>query len=213
MNAVVFVENSSRPDDELNQDEVAADYFNPQVMEDLTHQLKCYRDQIQTKYAFFVSYVQEKIIEKEAVTAHKLRIFLLHLPALTSEDNEEHGKLLYGVKSEFQKATTVDDIFLLLSQFTSFLDYHIYLSIAERFEINIEEEKTEYFKHLNEYVNKHRISDLINTIPTLCKHCDQFADKSKTLVFKLNIKMSCKFAELITLKSAVAKLLHCGYSA
>lgn len=41
----------------------------------------------------------------------------------------------------------------------------------------------------------------------MCKHSDQFADISKTLVFKLNIKMSCKFAEVITLKSAVAKVL------
>lgn len=176
-------------------------------MEDLTHQLRCYTEQIQTEFAFFVSSIYEILMAHEAVSAYNLRFFLLHLPALTCEDEEEHCKLLYGVKSEFQKATTVDEILLLLNRYTSFLDYHIYLSITAKYKINIEEEKTEYFKHLKEYVNKHRISDLVNVIPMMCKHNDQFADISMTLVFKLNIKMSCKFAELVTLKSAVAKLL------
>lgn len=176
-------------------------------MEDLTHQLKCYREDIQTEFAFFVSSIHEKLVTHDAVTVSNLRFFLLHLPALTCEDDDKHSKLLYGVKSEFQKATTVDDILLLLNRYTSFLDYHIYLSITTKYKINVQNEEEEYLKHLKEYVNKHRISDLVNVIPTLCKHSDQFADISKTLVFKLNIKLSCKFAEVINLKSAVAKIL------
>lgn len=202
-----IAENVSTIDHEPNQAEMASDCFNPQVMEDLTHQLKWYREQIQTEFAFFVSSIHEKLMAHEAISVSNLRFFLLHLPALTCEDDDEHCTLLYGVKGEFQKATTVDDILLLLNRYTSFLDYHIYLSITAKYKINIEEEETEYLKHLKEYINKHRISDLVNVIPMLCKHNDHFADKSKTLVFKLNIKISCKFAELITLKSAVAKLL------
>lgn len=186
---------------------MASECFSPEILEDLTHQLKCYREQIQTEFAFFVSSIHEKLVTNEAVSVSNLRFFLLHLPALTCEDDDEHCKLLYGVKSEFQKVTTVDDILLLLNRYTSFLDYHIYLSITAKYKIDIEEEKSEYFKHLKEYVNKHKISDLVNVIPMICKHNHQFDDISKTLVFKMNIKMSCKFAKLITLKSAVAKLL------
>jgi hypothetical protein len=208
MRTLLFIEPEKSKDSEESQSDNASNCFDPKVMEDLTHQLNCYRDQIQTEFAFFVSSVHEKLVDNEAVTVSKFRIFLLNLPALTREDGEEHSKLLYGVKEDFQKASLVDDIFLLLNKHTSFLDYHIlYLSIAAKYKIDIDEEKTEYLKHLKEYVNKHRICDLVNDIPNMCKHCDQFPDKSKTLVLKLNIKMSCKFAEVLTLKSAVARIL------
>lgn len=191
----------------------AADCFPAEVVEDLTHQLKCYREQIQTNYAHFVSSIHDKLVDRREVSVSNLRFFLLNLPALACDDNKEHHKLLYGVKSEIYKATTIEDIFFLLTEYTSFLDYHIYLDIAVKYNINIEKEKSDYLDRLNDYVEKHKVSDLVSAIPTLCKFTDQFSDMSKTLVFKLNIQLSCKLANLITLKSALAKLLGFNPSA
>lgn len=193
-------------------DQSASEVFDPIVVEDLTYQLKDYWEQIKTEFAFFTSAIHDKLVEHK-VSVSNLRYFLLQLPACESPKNDERNKLLFGLKNEIQKAVTVDEVLLSLSGYISFLDYKIYLSIARRYNIDVEKEKCDYIKHLDEYVNKHRLSDLVAVIPTLCKYTDQFSDVTKTLVFKFNIKMSCKFSELVELKSAAAKLLGCHPSA
>jgi hypothetical protein len=130
------------------------------------------------------------------------------MPALKNfgKESEESSKLFYGVRDGLRDASTVKDLFYLLSEHTSFLDYQIYIDIAEKYNINVEEEKEKYLSNLKEYVNKHSISELVEhkIIPTLHK---ESSNGSKKLVIKLDIKMSGKLAKLIDLKVAIALLL------
>ena len=181
--------------------------FGPDVIEDLTHYLKCWKRDIQDIYALFVSCVHDKVVADREVSASNLCFMLLNLSALQCEDSSKHSKLFYEVRKKFCEAESVDAIFCLLSEYTSFLDYDIYLRIANKYKIDIKQEKSEYLKHLSDYVNKHRISELVQLLPTLSNYTEKMADVSKTLVFKLNIKLSCKLADLIELKSAIARVL------
>jgi hypothetical protein len=76
-----------------------------------------------------------------------------------------------------------------------------------KYEIEVKKEESEYLKHLNEYVKRHTISDLVHVLPTMHEYTDLFPEASKTIVFKSNIRLSGKFADLVDLKSALAKLL------
>jgi hypothetical protein len=185
---------------------VVDDHFPPEVVEDLKHHIKQYNQEIQRKFANFVSSIFEKIFELD-VNVVTFRFFLLNLPALACDDGDEHHKLLYGIKNELCKAVSIEKIFLLLRDYLSFLDYQTYLDIAVKYKIEIKEEESEYLKHLNEYAKRHTISDLVDVLPKLHKCTDKFTEASKTIVFKLNVKLSCKFAKVVDLKSALAKLL------
>lgn len=191
----------------------ASEVFDTEVVEDLAYRLQDYWDLIKTEFAFFTSAIHDKLVEHMEVSVSNLCYFLLQLPACQSPKNDERNKLLFGLKNELQNAVTVHEILLSLSGYTSFLDYKIYLSIARRYKIDVEKETSDYIKHFDEYVNRHKISDLVDAIPTLCKYTDQFSDVTKTLVFKFDVRMSCKFAELVKLKSAAANLFRCHPSA
>ena len=193
----------------VQPDQPASERFDSRVIKTVSGYLKRYKQKIQRDFAFFTSAVHDKVMKHREVTVEDLCYFLLQMPALTSvgEENEEHSRWLCGVRNKFENASTTAKLFYLLSEHTSFLDYQIYIDIAEKYYINVQEEKERYLTCLNEYINKHTISELVEhkIIPRLI--CKEFTDASKTLIFKLDIKMSGKFAELIDLKVAVAELL------
>lgn len=60
----------------------------------------------------------------KGVSVEKLCIYLLGLPALESDDDNEKHKLLSGVKTQLKEAVTVGNIFeVLLEGCGSFLNY------------------------------------------------------------------------------------------
>jgi hypothetical protein len=193
---------------EPSSDQPACKQFDARIIETVSGYLNHYRQKIQRDFAFFTSSIHDKVGVHEEVDVDNLSFFLLQMPALKNfgKESEESSKLFYGVRDGLRDASTVKDLFYLLSEHTSFLDYQIYIDIAEKYNINVEEEKERYLCNLKEYVNKHSISELVEhkIIPTLRK---ESSNGSKKLVIKLDIKMSGKLAKLIDLKVAIAELL------
>ena len=184
-------------------------HLTPDIKEDLEQQLECNFKMIVDQYAAFVSCIRKSIDRNGDVSVEDLRSYLLNKSAF-DHDNQQ-VMLLSDVKNELQEAATIHAIFDFLSvRFASFLNYDIFKSIVQEFGNDKDHQKLEdYTARLEEYVNKHKISEFFDINPALKKY-DKTAkghDKAaKELILKVDYKKFQKLAKITNLKRALANI-------
>ena len=169
------------------------------TLEDLEQQLELNLKRICRRYASYVHNIRTTIKEK-GVTASELHAHLVTLPEFNGNCEKEKAALS-ATREELKKTTTIDEIFILLSEkHASFLNYDIFQSIQEDYRI---EETTNYPEHLVNYVKMHKIKEFASINPLL----ENFTDASKKMVLKVNIESTCSLAKLLDLQKALANVL------
>ena len=178
--------------------------LDPEVREDLEHILRINRNRIITLYAHFVSSLCDCLVDK-GVSVHRLRTFLLKMPAFERGDDKQcQAKLLSGVKSKLEEADTVYKIFDLLGEeCASFLNYDIYRSIQDKFCSDVDCDDFKYPEYLKAYIEQHKLKEFFDVNPKL----EKLTKASKKLKLKMDIELTSKVARVINLKSSLAALL------
>ena len=178
--------------------------LDPAVQEDLECQLELNLEDIRKLYSSYVSYIYNSI-KKMNVSVDELCIYLFNLPALDCDKSkdEQQYKLLSGVRNELQKASTVKDIFCVLStECASFLNYGIFHSIQNKYKIT-DSRELKYPEDLKAYINMHKVSEFVKINPELAK----FTAASEMVILKFDIPMTSKIDKVLHLKKAVARIL------
>ena len=186
--------------------------LHPAIRKDLQQQLEINLEQIIRRYASYVRCILTSV-QAKGVSVTDLRSFLLDLTAFQSGCSEQCN-LLSGVKKELDKANTINDIFDLLScECASFLNFAIFQFIMDEYRIEDTEgrDRLKYPEHLDEYIQKHKVSEFIAINPALKQHAR--SEGSVELVLKFDVELTCKLAKVVDLHSAVAKILHVRPSA
>ena len=161
------------------------------------------------QYADFVSCVCKSVDSNGDVSVEDLRLYLLNKSAF-NHDNQQ-VMLLSDVSDKLQEAATIHAIFEFLSlRFASFLNYDIFKSIVQKFGNDKDHQKLEdYTARLEEYVNKHKISEFFDINPALKEHNKTVKEHDKTakeLILKVDLEKFQKLAKIINLKRAIADI-------
>ena len=177
---------------------------DPDIREAIQLQLKHNLDQILTQYALYVSYICESV-KKKKKPVDNLRTFLLNLPALKYRIEEEEHTLLAGKRDKLNDQTTINGIFDLISEeCASFLNYGLFESIAKKYKISGKSDDMQYPKHIQVYLNSHKISEFVQINPLLGSMNDS---SKRALAFKFDIKLTERVSNIMSLKQCVADVL------
>ena len=124
--------------------------------------------------------------------------------------------LLSDVKPELDMADTINQIIDLLStKCASFLNFKLFQSLVKEYKIDkyITEpegkESLKYPEYLEAYIKRHKISEFFKINPALNK----VAEEAEKLTLKFNIEVTCKVARVLSLESAIIKILKLRASA
>ena len=114
--------------------------------------------------------------------------------------------LLESKRDELLSATTFIELFILLQNFTSYLNYHLFEKIIEAFIPNKDREskkQLDYPSYLRHYLEEHKISEFILLKPLLKKMSN---DRMK-LTILLDIESSCRLSKVADLRAAIAHIM------
>ena len=155
---------------------------------------------IQDKYANYVDCILTSV-EESGVSAERFGAYLLNLPAFNTNRD---GIILADLKDEIENADSVIKIFNILStKHASFLDFHIFESIYNKYGRNKKYEDLAYKEHLREYIKKHKIGELVKINPKLAR----FNNNSTKIKIVFGIDKTRNLNDLKQLKEAVANIL------
>ena len=178
------------------------------TLEDLDQQLDLNLQHITNCYASYVHCIRKSIKEK-GVTAEDLCAYLMNLRAF-KRGHQEKTTLLSERKDELEKAQTIDKIFTILSaKCASFLNFEIFQSMVDDYDIDKNQERLNYPQHLRDYAEKHKLSEFVHINPLLKK----LDESTKKLQLKLNIESTCSLAKLDDLRKPIANILGIQKSA
>ncbi len=150
-------------------------------------------------------------IEEKGVTPEELRLFLLNLPVSSNSNSSKRQKLTLlsdNQQHDLEKCATITAIFTFLRKCTSFLNYDIYQSLVENYNISIDQEKMKYPDHLKDFIEKHSIEEFAKINPQLKTKTD-----SKELTLKFDIETTCSLARVAELETFIANILELNPSA
>ena len=176
-----------------------------EVFEDLEQQLELNRKQIKNRNVSFIKCVREAIKEK-GVTASELCAYLL--PACNDDQSEQKQSVILS-SEDLEKSTTIEQIFIVLSKYTSFLNYEIYQNMLDDFEIEINTDKLNYAEHIKEYAEMHKVSEFGDINPLL----KTFTDKAKKITLKIDVESTCSLAKILDIKKFLSNILGIRKSA
>ena len=176
--------------------------LDPKVL-DLKQQLKQNFKQISGRFGSFVNYVRNSILQMN-ISADDLCAYLLSLPALKSGESDQQVMLLSEISDKLEKATTVNGIFNVLNRnYATFLNYEIFLNIAEEYGVDPDDEKMKYPKYLDDYIRMHKLSEFEEINPLL----KNVKCGSNDMVLKFDIAMTCSLAKLQEYTLNIADIL------
>lgn len=179
----------------------------PALQQDLELRLRLNLEGIYDKYTLFVECIRTSIKSK-GISVSELRAFLMSQSAFDHEDQD--FKLFSDRKDELERAVEVNQIFNFLnSGCASFLDFKIFEKIINKYDLNKDQEELTYPEHLENYINKHTISEFLDINPALVK----YTEASEKVLLKFNIKQTCKLARVKSLSGAVAEKMKWNPSA
>ncbi len=171
------------------------------MLEDLRQQLQRNLSDIKKYYASYVRCIQLSLKSK-GITVKDLRAYLLSLDAFQSDHDDASLKLFSDKREKLEKASDIEDIFyLLITESASFLNYEIFQTMLDEYDIDTSQKKLSYPEHLNAYINK--LSEFYEINPSL----ESFTDDSKSLVLKFGIELTSTIGTLKELTRAVANIL------
>ncbi len=176
--------------------------MHPDVRMDLEFILEKNLKKIIKSYGFYVDCLRTTIKEK-GVSPEDLRSYLLSVSATSTTCKGQKLTLLSDKKQELEKCDTINAIFdLLTTQCASFLNYEIFQSILENYNISEDPERLKYSEHLIEYAKKHKISEFAKVNPLL-----KAKNGSKELIMKFDIETTCRLAKVTELKMIIAEIM------
>lgn len=150
-----------------------------------------------TKYSVYVCKIRRFLRDRDV----SARSDLLTMPA-TNLANQELTLLSFH-EAELKRADTLNKIFdLLVTEYTSFLNYGIFQFIVEIYRIN-DQDVLKYPEHLKTYLEEHKVSEFV-AITTPRK---KIGASSKKLVLKVNIALFTRMSKIIDLTEAIAAIL------
>ena len=176
------------------------------VMDDVLQQLEENMDDITRHYASFVQCIKTCIKEKGVETSD-LRSYLLNMNSFFRDDKQK-PVLFSDLENELKVAENIDEIFMMISKYASFLNYDIFQSIIKDYEIDKNRDELKYVKHLKEYVNKHKLSEFIDINPKLKEF-----DKGKKIILKIDIETTCSITHIVDIRKSLARILGLKKSA
>ena len=178
-------------------------------LEDLEQQLDLELQHITNRYASYVHCIRKSIKEK-GITAQDLCAYLMNLRAFKPKNRKKMPGLMSAMRDELERAKTTDKIFIILSdKCASFLNFEIFQSMIDDYEIDKNQERLNYPQHLREYAEKHKLSEFIDMNPLLKK----LDDNAKKIKLKLDIELTCSLAKLNDLRKHLANILGIRKSA
>lgn len=136
---------------------------------------------------------------------------MLSITAFKYNHRDQGTKLFSSnIRAQFEQATTVEGIFkVLITECASFLNYEIFESVIDEFEVDRSQAKLNYSEHLKAYVEKHKLSEFYKINPLL----EKVNDSSKKLVLKFDIKLTQSLGTLKDCTKAIANILDLSASA
>ena len=173
---------------------------------DLRQQLLANLKTIQDNFADYIECIQKELQKKE-VNLGRLKSYLLRLPCYS--DHQNNIMLLPTKKAALNKATTIYEVFIMLHEYTSFLNYHIYEKLVSNFQIDEGQECFQYPAKLIDYIQKHSISEFIEIHPAL----SNYTDGTKELVLILDIKSTSQLSKVVDINHSIADLMKLDKSA
>lgn len=166
------------------------------VHKDLEFMLEMNLNQIIQKYTSFVDQVLTRCYEKQ-IRVERLRLYSMRLFPLKSE-----------ARKELKKAGTIDDIFTILGENTSFLKCELYYGIIDNFALDENEEIFQYSQFLKDYINKHKLSEIIEINPKLKAVVDMEAAKTAVTLIKLDISSTTPhLTDVVDIVKSVAGII------
>jgi hypothetical protein len=115
----------------------------------------------------------------------------------------DNNFMLLSKKEDIKQAEDVYEIFIALIYCTSFLNYSIFENIVIQFELDEGQSGLQYPGELQQYINKHTISEFIEVHPVLNK----YTDGTKKLVLILDVELTCQFSMLVDVGHSVAHVM------
>ena len=88
-------------------------------------------------------------IEEEGVTPEELKSYLMTLSIFS--DSEKGEKVAIDPEG-ISKLNSISDIFDMLTEYSSFLNYDIFQGILKKYNIKEDREELKYSKHLVQYI-------------------------------------------------------------
>ena len=178
--------------------------FDAKVAEDLKHQLLKNLHSIIQRFAAFI-YSLSVEVEKKGVAVHNLRLFLRSLPIYDySCEQPNISYLSDDVMVELEKAESIADIFTVLGNYFSYLNYGIYQSILQKFCCDQINDDLKYAEEFKKYIEKHNVKEFVKTDPKLEKYC---TEESSELIIKLDLEHTTKLAKIVNVKACIATML------
>ena len=156
------------------------------------------------QYSEYVIYIRNSVIKKN-VSVQSLVNYLLLLPGLKYDFNKDEHNALNGKRDKLIQKESIEEIFVLLDQeLASFLNYEIFKSIAEEFEVNDDCDHLKYPEYLKAYVKNHTISELAEIIPKLEEKYDL---SKRDVTCAIDIEKTERFSKVSDLKYCIAEIL------
>ena len=112
--------------------------------------------------------------------------------------------LLASKRDELLSATTFIEVFIILENFTSYLNYHLFEKIIKQFIPNRKsQEQLEYPSYLKQYIEELKISEFELLKPILPK----ISNDSMKLTIILDIKSTCHLSKITKLRAHIAHIM------
>ena len=176
-------------------------------MGDVEQRVRENLNKINRRYASFVQCIKTSIKEKRVETSD-LRSYLMNMSSFFCDDKQE-PVLFTDLEEELLAAKNIDEIFMLISKkYASFLDFEIFQSMIDDYNIDTGQEKLNYETYLEEYLKKQKISEFIDINPQLKK-----VTKGTKIVLKLNVNTTRSLIHIVDIKRSIAKILGLQKSA
>ena len=175
---------------------------------DLRQQLRANLTMIIDDYADYTDCIAVSLVEKK-VDIKRLKTYCLSLHPGRDEHNlmplsSRAGNALEGLDNVY-------DIIGRLRNFTSFLDYHLFEKLIQKFKIDETQEELKYPEKLQQYIEKHTVSEFMEVHPVL--NDPKYVDDTKNLVIILNVQqVTCQMREVVNIGQVVPHIMNLDQS-
>ena len=152
-----------------------------------------------------------KAIEKEKISLEELILYLCDVSVYYFNKREQisQGYLPHDVRLKLDEAKSIWQIFAILKDVSSYINYGIFQSIIQHFFKNspatIEAFKLSlYDEQFKNFIKKHTVQEFLKINPQLEEYCTE--DSSK-LIIKLDVEHTEKLATIVNIKDCISIIL------
>ena len=161
---------------------------------------------VKHQFCFLVTKTRDSL-EKRQIPVEKYATSILALGAYEPVPEERNKSLLNEHREEIKMATSISEIFNILSAYWNYLNYEILEITIELYGTSDDEQRLErYNEHLQIFCER-RIFEL--SLPeNSCSSSNTLSSKQEKVAVKLNVCEDSKCNELLRIRSRIAKILR-----